>query len=1333
MRKKITLALLSLLLVPLGMMAQDVTVHPDNGSMIPAVKQGGLRDTFYDWNGFATWKHNQLALTMTTGDSDNNSDGADVNGQLEKPANDIFATKIDQQNPNAPRYLQIGCGKGLDTYIVFSLPKGYRFTGYTIRFHRIAYPTPEGATVNTSGSSVTVNDDDVLNSSSNIAFGETSATFSFTNANKTVQKNISSSNTTKYTLTRTGNDTDMKNLLYFKLESSASGRRAYIQLDYVELNFTAEENYQTILPPPNITGKAAVNIPFITNKMDYGDLSPRDKDGYDLPISQGGRVSYMGSLHDLNANFALYEKGATKTVEDNGFDGMGGEMVDFDKSGSISSEGNYFKLDASEHGDLITTDDGQEAVYFIEAPIWATNSSAENGHKEPIGYRIIGASFDLKGADEPTPATFRIQHIGSDGKTYGLNSYEGTRIQYSQTLSYQTVWSIDEDGYIYYGTGNSKTYLAIYENQYYQYNNGRRYEFQVTTTKPSADANTFVIVDNNNGIKQIRLKNYDYYIGFYEFTSWGNTYSRAYLTTGEDDRAFYTLVSEGNDGTVAPYTFIIYDKTGTTRYKYPVNGRDRTVSINGLNNDAVKIGVIGTGYVSGRITMQALDPYIDRLNIVCQENGDQEVGGGKVTQQFNATDFSVKGGAFTFYVPQDFKGNAKFTFEDLYSKYGDETYYGNENSTNHARYYFMGSEYSGYEGNDVYARYKNTTHRNASYLKKIDCDIPGNVSFTFNNAAAVMSGQATTYEEYPFSLARYTAEGGNFTTEFIYNANEMDHTPEIVKTAYLFTCDEPRYNIAPTTATQHVAYAYYQMDIDMKKHTYAPILTWEKLYDNTFYSENNTDIVRDSQWGLKLTTEQVTDDQGTHSGYLTVTQIENAIATTTGIVKNIGKTVNDQNQNQIGQFDINEDGKIDENDLIAANSTVNGEGLPPTKSNQILYVDGSDLMSIMENQTASTSGSTTTYTTHELSDLQETLGKNVLFYLPFGSRPSSNNMAVNTISQYGEEYDPIFHSANDIKITDRYPFYAPYDIQVPGANYALYDRTVTNPTLLGDDDQHLTIVLPFEIDVDASGVHTNKDNQGTPFMLATMNSSNALAKKSKSHIDYGTDAYFTKISGENSEANKPYVVTMQSQTAGESAFKVHVKGALVKATPDKTGILTGEGPCTGTYTYEEDGVQKTDSYSFTHKGTYTGIEIGDEKAGGAAAASTKVFYFANNYFLDSKTLINNKSLKMLPFRSYYEYAGGAKAKMVKFRIVFGENDDDDTTGIGISEVQRNSNLAIIPGDGYITIMAKADSNVAIHTVNGMTVEKCNLRAGETRTVAMPSGIYVINGVKMVVR
>ena len=63
--------LLCVLLAPLSLQAQNVTVHPGNGSMMPALKSGNT-DTFYGWGGFATWKHEQLSLTMTTGDSDNN-------------------------------------------------------------------------------------------------------------------------------------------------------------------------------------------------------------------------------------------------------------------------------------------------------------------------------------------------------------------------------------------------------------------------------------------------------------------------------------------------------------------------------------------------------------------------------------------------------------------------------------------------------------------------------------------------------------------------------------------------------------------------------------------------------------------------------------------------------------------------------------------------------------------------------------------------------------------------------------------------------------------------------------------------------------------------------------------------------------------------------------------------------------------------------------------------------------------------------------------------------------------------------------------------------------
>ena len=200
----------------------------------------------------------------------------------------------------------------------------------------------------------------------------------------------------------------------------------------------------------------------------------------------------------------------------------------------------------------------------------------------------------------------------------------------------------------------------------------------------------------------------------------------------------------------------------------------------------------------------------------------------------------------------------------------------------------------------------------------------------------------------------------------------------------------------------------------------------------------------------------------------------------------------------------------------------------------------------------------------------------------------------------------------------------------------------------------------------------------------------------------------------------------------ESSFKVHVNGSLVKATPSTTGILSGES-ASGTYKYKENDVEKTANYSFNHEGTYTGIEIGEDGNGGAAAAETKVFYFANNFFLDSKTLINEKSLKMLPFRSYYDYTGtGATAKMSRFRIVFGENPYANET-TGINEVQRDADLAVIPGDGSITLMARADKNVTIHAVSGITVDKCSLNAGETRVVNVPAGVYIINGVKMVVK
>ena len=130
MRKKFTLALLSLLMVPLAMMAQTVTVRSDNGNTLPAVKGGtGLEDAFYSMGGFALWKHNQLNLTMSTADSD----GAEMtsSGQFENAANNIFKAGGTSTS------LILGRGRSTDAYVALALPKGYRFTSYTIVFRRL--------------------------------------------------------------------------------------------------------------------------------------------------------------------------------------------------------------------------------------------------------------------------------------------------------------------------------------------------------------------------------------------------------------------------------------------------------------------------------------------------------------------------------------------------------------------------------------------------------------------------------------------------------------------------------------------------------------------------------------------------------------------------------------------------------------------------------------------------------------------------------------------------------------------------------------------------------------------------------------------------------------------------------------------------------------------------------------------------------------------------------------------------------------------------------------------------------------------------------------------
>ena len=1267
--RNITKFLMLVVLCLVGMQgnAQNVTVHPGNGSMLPALKSGNS-DTFFRWGGFATWKHEQLSLTMTTGDSDNN-DGTDADGQLARPANDIFASADG-------KYLQIGKGginnSAFDTYLTIALPKGYRFTGYTIKFHRIARPN---------GSPTDVN-----NYTGDITFGETDNTFAYTSTINSTNDNITTyrggigqSNTTVYTIGRTSQtDTDMDNVLYFKLGPNVASR-AFIQLDHVELLFTAENNYAPLIPAPNVVNQSAVDIPFTTSKMDYGTLEERTDRGPNGNSTAVTRISYNGTIHDMNANLTLYENGSTETItaEQNDFDGTAGDIVKY-QSGSISQAGDYFKLKASDHGQYNASAPGAgalsngEVIYYIESPIWAVNSAAANANKNPIGYRIIGADFDYTGGNLKFPAVFKIQyestgHSADQNGTYGLNLYNGA-IAYN--WNYQTEWRIDDDGYIYNGqyylqTGNTNTSTTL----------------SVTTTKPSASRGTFEIV-TNNGVKQIRRKsNTSYYIGWNETTYNGNITRTAVMTNNTNRRATYNELSHAFSENIGQYTFNIYDKTGTRVEKtVTVNGTSGTLSIDGLNNDAVKIGVIGTGIIKGHITLQALDPYIDHIDIVCQEKGTNN--GGKLTQQFTATDFSVRGGKFTFYVPEDFTFPAQFTFENLYSKYGDETYY-NTPSTNHGRYFFMGSPY-GETNDNVYNR-----SESASYTTKIICEKPGDKKFTFNNASTASTTTGSQFEEYPFSKALYASKVNGSFDDFEFSTTEMANGT--TKTAYLFTCDETRYNIAPTTATQHVYYAYYEMTIDMKKKDYRPNLEWTKVYDETFYGDNKTDAM----WGLKVSTTETVDDQGTHSGYVTVSQL----------------------------LDVIENGlpAVPAQGTEAAKPAVQGLDNTGTKApksmNQILYIDGSDLMNIVENQKNNIS--------HKVSELKTGLATNALIYLPYGSTNSDDNFAFNTIPQYGET--PFFRGASNIVLTDKNPFFAKYDIQVDAAKYAKYSRQISQN--INGKVSNATLILPFALEV-TEGVHTNATADGCKFSLNTMNANQTFAQNDPSYEFNVPTAAFSAIEGESSVANTPYFVHVETPASDDNiSFIATQSGATIAKTPTQSGSTLGQQFYTGetahaTFTYKEN--PSGESYDFTAEGNYSGTQY-------VRTASEDVFYFAHDMFLNLHTLrADIPSLTVYPFRSVYTYkkSGTGVGVLNFFEVTF---DDELGDTDAIVEMPKRVDLAVRSGKGYLSMTSAIDQTVNVRSLNGMSVGELNMRAGDSQSINLPAGIYLVNNVKIIVK
>ena len=60
-------------------------------------------------------------------------------------------------------------------------------------------------------------------------------------------------------------------------------------------------------------------------------------------------------------------------------------------------------------------------------------------------------------------------------------------------------------------------------------------------------------------------------------------------------------------------------------------------------------------------------------------------------------------------------------------------------------------------------------------------------------------------------------------------------------------------------------------------------------------------------------------------------------------------------------------------------------------------------------------------------------------------------------------------------------------------------------------------------------------------------------------------------------------------------------------------------------------------------------------------------------------------------------------------------------------------MLVKTGKGVITVGSATDNQVRIYGLNGVNVVSDNLNCGDERTYAVPSGVYVVNGVKVIVK
>lgn len=376
----------------------------------------------------------------------------------------------------------------------------------------------------------------------------------------------------------------------------------------------------------------------------------------------------------------------------------------------------------------------------------------------------------------------------------------------------------------------------------------------------------------------------------------------------------------------------------------------------------------------------------------------------------------------------------------------------------------------------------------------------------------------------------------------------------------------------------------------------------------------------------------------------------------------------------------------------------------PVDANHILYFDASKVNSLLFSSNNAEWG--------QLEDLKSKLGKNALIFLPTGVTDNHDNVASKSLS--GDD----FIAENNIVLEDQWPFFSPYDIRINAANEVSYKRFVANNN---DTKQWVSIVLPFTVAVNTEGQYINEDDK-CDFTFFKMNATNAFSKPNQSGglIFTDIDAHFSPYTGvETTQPNDAYIVRIDraemTEKEAKLMFILRQRGSTIVKTPvgrtikgtDSSGTIDGQ------------------NIDLTPQATFSGAEVDKTKG---------IFYFNKDKFVSSLALDMSNTVKVLPFRSYYDCTGTSMGKRnIRYINISLEPNNTPTDIQEVTSKATNAGFVFSSQAGQLTVKATKDLRVNVRNVSGQTIDVKALKAGESHSVKLPSGIYVVNGTKVMVR